>query len=64
MTQGVIDMLLDPIKTILFTTDPPVALFPGANRDTQDDLEKHSIFKRVSKASELKKLSKWFPKIS
>ena len=55
MTQEVVDKSLDRPKSTLFTVEPPVALFPGANRAPQDDLEKHSIFKPVSKAEKLRK---------
>ena len=40
MTQEVVDRLLDPIQTDLFTTDPPVSLFSGAIQDPQGDLKK------------------------
>ena len=55
MTQEVVDRLLDPIQTDLFTTDPPIPLFSGAIQDPQDDLEQLSIFKPVSKAEKLRK---------
>ena len=55
MTQEVIDRLLVPIQSNVFTMDPPVSLFSGANQDPQSDLEKHSIFKPVSKAEKLRK---------
>ena len=57
MTQEVVDRLLVRIKSVLFTMDPPVALFSGAIQDPQSDLEKHSIFKPVSKAEKLRKLA-------
>ena len=57
MTQEVIDRLLVPIQTAIFTTDPPIPLFSGAIQDPQSDLEKHSIFKPVSKAEKLRKLA-------
>ena len=55
MTQEVVDRLLDPIQTDLFTTDPPVSLFSSAIQDPQDDLKKHSIFKPVSEAEKSRK---------
>ena len=55
MTQEVIDRLLVPIQINVFTMDPRVSLFSGANQDPQVDLEKHSIFKPVSKAEKLRK---------
>ena len=55
MTNEEVDRLLDPIQTQVFTTDPPVALFSGAIQDPQGDLEKHSIFKPVSKEEKLRK---------
>ena len=55
MTQEVIDRLLDPTQTEVFTPDPPVLLFSGAIQDPQGDLEKHCIFKPVSKAEKLRK---------
>ena len=55
MTQEVVDRLLVPIQTTIFTTEPPVTLFSGAIQDPQGDLEKHSIFKPVSKAEKLRK---------
>ena len=53
MTQEVVDRLLHRPKNDLFTTEPPVSLFSGAIQDPQGDLEKHSIFKPVSKAEKL-----------
>ena len=61
MTQEIIDSLLDPIQTRVFTTDPPVALISGAIQDPQNDLEKHSIFKLVSKAEKSAKPSPGHP---
>ena len=55
MTQEVVDRLLDPTQTDLFTTDPCIPLFYGAIQDPQRDLEKHRIFKPVSKAEKLRK---------
>ena len=55
MTQEVVDRLLDPIQTGLFTPEPPVALFSGAIEDPQSDLEKHLIFKPVSEAQKVRK---------
>ena len=55
MTQEVVDRLLDPIQTDLFTPDPVVPLFCGAIQDPQRDLEKHWIFKPVSKEEKLRK---------
>ena len=55
MTQEVVDRLLDPIESIIFTMDPVISLFYGAIQDPQGDLEKHSIFKPVSKAEKLRK---------
>ena len=55
MTQEVIDRLLDPTQTDLFTISPPVLLFSGANQDPQGDLEKHTIFKPVSKTEKVRK---------
>ena len=55
MTQEVVDRLLDRIQSIIFTPEPPVLLFSGAIQDAQGDLEKHSIFKPVSKAEKLRK---------
>ena len=55
MTQEVVDRLLVRIKSIIFTPDPVMPLFSGANRDPQDDLEKHRIFKPVSRAEKLRK---------
>ena len=57
MTQEVVDRLLVPIQTGIFTTDPPITLFSGAIQDPQSDLENHSIFKPVSKAEKLRKLA-------
>ena len=50
MTQEIVDRLLDPIQTNLFTTDPLIPLFSDAIQDPQDDLKKQSIFKPVSEA--------------
>ena len=44
-------------QTSIFITEPPVALFSGAIQDAQGDVEKHSIFKPVSKAEKLRKPS-------
>ena len=55
MTQEIVDRLLDPIQTNLFTMEPPVLLFSGAIQDPQGDLEKHSIVKAASKAENLRK---------
>ena len=55
MTQEVVDRLLDPIQSIIFTPEPPVPLFSNAIQDPQDDLEKHAIFKPASKAEKLRK---------
>ena len=55
MTQEVVDRLLDPIQTGIFSPESPVLLFSGAIQDPQGDLEKHSIFKPVSKAEKLRK---------
>ena len=55
MTQEVIDMLPVRIKSVIFTMDPCIPLFYGANQDPQGDLEKHSIFKPVSKAEKSQK---------
>ena len=55
MTQEVVDTLSVRIKSVIFTPDPPVALFSGAIQDSQGELEKHSIFKPVSKAEKLRK---------
>ena len=55
MTQEVVDRLLDLTQTNLFTPEPPVPLFSGANQDPQGDLEKHSIFKPVSKTEKVRK---------
>ena len=55
MTQEVVWWLLHRIQTGIFTMEPPVALFSGAIQDPQDDLEKHRIFKTVSKAEKLRK---------
>ena len=55
MTQEVVDRLLDPTQTHVFTMDPCIPLFYGANQDPQGDLEKHSIFKPVSKAEKNQK---------
>ena len=55
MTQEVVDRLLDPTQSDVFSPDPPVALFSGAIQGPQRDLEKHRIFKPVSKAEKLRK---------
>ena len=55
MTQEVVDRLLDRTQTAIFTTEPPILLFSGAIQDAQDDLEKHSIFKPVSKTEKVRK---------
>ena len=55
MTQEVVDRLVDRTQSDVFTTDPPVSLFSGANQDPQGDLEKHSIFKPVSKTEKVRK---------
>ena len=55
MTQEVVDRLLDPTQTEVFTMEPPVALFSGAIQDPQGDLEKHWIFKPVSNPEKLRK---------
>ena len=55
MTQEIIDRLLHRTQSNIFTTEPPITLFPGANRAPQDDLEKHQIFMPVSKAEKLRK---------
>ena len=55
MTQEVVDRLLDPLQSAIFTPDPVMPLFSGANRDPQDDLEKHSISKPVSEAEKFRK---------
>ena len=55
MTQEVVDRLLDPTQSNVFTPDPPVLLFSGAIQDPQCDLEKHSISKPVSKAEKIRK---------
>ena len=57
MTQEVVDRLLVPVQTAIFTMDPPVPLFSGAIQDLQSDLDKHSIFKPASKAEKLRKLA-------
>ena len=62
MTQEVVDRLLDPIQTDLFTPDPPVTLFSGAIQDPQDDLKKQSIFKPVSEAEKSRKSDPKAPK--
>ena len=41
MTQEVVDRLLDPIQTGIFSPESPVLLFSGAIQDPQGDLEKH-----------------------
>ena len=38
--------------------EPPVSLFSGAIQDPQGDLEKHSIFKPVSKAEKIQQTQK------
>ena len=55
MTQEVVDRLLHRIQTTIFSPEPPIALFPGANRAPQDDLEKHRLFKPVSMVEKLRK---------
>ena len=55
MTQEVVDRLLVRIKSTIFTTDPPVAVFSGANQDPQDDFEKNWISKPVSKEAKVRK---------
>ncbi len=55
MTQEVVDRLLVPIQSNLFTMDPPVALFSGAIHGPRNDFEKHSIFKPVSKTEKTPK---------
>ena len=55
MTQEVVDRLLVRIKSVLFSPDPVMPLFSGAIQDPHADLEKHSIFKPVSKAEKLRK---------
>ena len=55
MTQEVVDRLLDPTQTQVFTTDPFIPLFSGAIQDPQNDIEKHSIFKPVSKTEKVRK---------
>ena len=55
MTQEVVDRLLHRIQTTIFTMDPCIPLFYGANQDPQGDLEKHSNFKPVSKAEKIRK---------
>ena len=55
MTQEVDERMLSPTQSNVFTTDPSVSLFSGAIQDPQNDLEKHSIFKPVSKAEKLRK---------
>ena len=55
MTQEVVDRLLDRTQTGMFTPDPCISLFYDANRDPQDDLEKQSISKPVSKAEKIRK---------
>ena len=51
MTQEVVDRLLDPTQSDLCT----LPLFSGAIQDPQADLEKHSIFKPVSKTEKVRK---------
>ena len=55
MTQEVVDRLLVPAQTRLFTTDPCIPLFYGAIQDPQRNLEKHWFSKLVSKAEKLRK---------
>ena len=62
MTQEVVDRLLHRTQTPLFTPEPPVALFPGAIQDPQDDLKKQSIFKPVSEAEKSRKSDPKAPK--
>ena len=62
MTQEVVDRLLDPIQSNVFTTDPVMPLFSGAIQDPQDDLKKQSIFKPVSEAEESRKSDPKAPK--
>ena len=57
MTQEVVDRLFDPTESNLFSPEPPVLLFSGAIQDPQGVLEKHSIFKPVSKPEKLRKPS-------
>ena len=40
MTQEIVDRLLDPIQSDLFTTVPVMPLFSGAIQDPHGDLEK------------------------
>ena len=54
-TQEVVDRLLVRIKSAIFTPQPLVLLFSSAIQDPQGDLEKHPIFKPVSKAEKLRK---------
>ena len=55
MTQEIVDRLLDRIQSVIFTTDPPILLFSGANQDPRGDLEKHSIFMPASKVEKVRK---------
>ena len=55
MTQEVIDRVLEPTQSDLFTISPPVALFSGAIQHPQSDLENHSVLKPVSKAEKVRK---------
>ena len=55
MTQEVVDRLSHRIQTNLFTMDPVMPLFSGAIQDPQADLEKHLIFKPVSKTEKIRK---------
>jgi hypothetical protein len=49
-------------QTRIFTMDPCIPLFYGANQDPQGDLEKHAIFKHVSKAEKSEKVPPSRPK--
>ena len=55
MTQEVVDRLLVRIKGAIFAMDPVMPLFSDAIQDPHADLEKHSIFKPVSKTEEVRK---------
>ena len=54
-SKYVADKLLHRTQSDVFTTDPPIHVLSGAIQDPHGDLEKHSIFKRVSKAAKIRK---------
>ena len=62
MAQEVVDRLLDPTQTGLFTMEPVMSLFSGAIQDPQDVLQKHRIFKPVSEAEKIRKPASRAPK--